>query len=166
LQCGARLISWLNASGNLALSQNKVIDFTEYIDDYDAGGQKTNQYNKTDISFSPNVVGSANISLLPCKNFELSLLSKYVGKEFLDNTQNESRRLNAFYVQDVKAIYTISPKWLKEVNIIGQVNNVFNKKYEPNGYTYSYISGGGEVTENYYFPMAGTNFMIAVNVKL
>jgi len=166
LQGGARIVSWMDVSGNLALSQNKVIDFTEYIDDYDLGVQKTTEYNKTDIAFSPNVVAAATISFLPCKNFELSLLSKYVGKEYLDNTQNESRKLNPFYVLDVRASYTIRPKWLKEINIIGQVNNVFNKKYEPNGYTYSYITGGGEITENYYFPMAGVNFFVAVNVKL
>jgi len=166
LQGGARVISWLNISANLALSQNKVLDFTEYIDDYDLGGQKTNQYNKTDISFSPNVVGAATISLLPCKNVEFSLLSKYVGKEYLDNTQNENRKLDPFYVQDVRAIYTIKTKWLKEMNIIGQVNNVFDKKYEPNGYTFSYISGGETLTGNYYFPMAGVNFLIAVNVRL
>jgi iron complex outermembrane receptor protein len=161
----------VNVSGNLAFSKNKVTGFTEYIDDYDLGGQKINHYNSTDIAFSPNTVGSATIHFLPCPKFELSLLSKYVSKEYLDNTQNEKRKLNAFYTQDIRAIYTIKaiPKGigrLKEINITGQVNNVFNKKYEPNGYTYSYISGGETVTENYYFPMAGTNFMIGVNVKL
>jgi iron complex outermembrane receptor protein len=69
-------------------------------------------------------------------------------------------------VQDIRAIYTIKKKWLKEINIIGQVNNIFGKKYEPNGYTYSYFVGGETVTENFYFPMAGTNFMIGLNVRL
>ncbi|MDP4263835.1 MAG: TonB-dependent receptor [Bacteroidota bacterium] len=166
LQGGATITSWMNVSANLALSKNKVIGFTEYLDDYDAGGQKTNQYNKTDIAFSPGLVGGATINFLPCHDLELSLLSKYVSKEYLDNTQHEGRKLNAFYTQDIRAIYTIKTKWLKEVDITGQVNNIFNKKYEPNGYTYSYISGGGTVTENYYFPMAVTNVMIGVNVKL
>jgi iron complex outermembrane receptor protein len=166
LQGEAKITSWMNVSGNLAFSKNKVIDFTEYIDDYDLGGQKTNQFSKTDIAFSPNIVGGATINFLTCQNFELSLLSKYVSKQYLDNTQNESRRLKAFYTQDVRAIYTIKNKWLKELNITGQVNNVFNKKYEPNGYTFSYIYGGTVTTENYYFPMAETNFMIGVNVKL
>jgi iron complex outermembrane receptor protein len=162
----AKIISWLNLSANLAFSKNKVIDFTEYIDDYDLGGQKTNQYNKTDIAFSPALVGGATINFLPCKNLELSLLSKYVSKEYLDNTQNEDRTLNAFYTQDARAIYSIKTKFLKELNITVQANNVFNKKYEPNGYTYSYISGGETVTGNYYFPMAGINFMFGVNVTL
>jgi iron complex outermembrane receptor protein len=166
LQATTKFNSWMNLSANLALSKNKVSDFKEYLDDYDLGGQKTNTFNSTDIAFSPNIVGGATLNFLPCKNFELSLLSKYVSKQYLDNTQNETRKLNAFYTQDARAIYTIKSKWLKEMNITAQVNNLFNKKYEPNGYTFSYISGGDTVTENYYFPMSGTNFMIGVNVRL
>jgi iron complex outermembrane receptor protein len=158
--------SWLNAAGNFSVSRNKVLDFTEYIDDYDNGGQKTNLYSSTDIAYSPNLVGGATINFLPVKNIEFSLLSKYVGKQYLDNTQNESRKLNAFYTQDARMIYKISKDWLKEVNIILQANNIFNKLYEPNGYTFSYIYGGSQTTENYYYPMAGRNFIVGVNVKL
>ena len=157
--------AWLNGSANLSVSKNKVLDFTEYIDDYDNGGQKINNYTSTDIALSPAIVGGATINFLPIENFEFSLLSKYVSKQYLDNTQNKDRVLNSFYVQDVRAIYTIKKKWLKELNIIAQVNNIFNKKYEPNGYTYNYIYGGNLV-ENYYFPMAGTNFMMGVNIRL
>ena len=159
------ITSWLNASGNFSLSKNQVIDFIEYIDDYDIGGQQTNQYSKTDIAFSPNMVGGATINFIPLKNAELSLISKYVGKQYLDNTQNESRKLNTYYTQDARFIYTISKKCLKELNIILQANNVFDKKYEPNGYTFSYYYGGSLTTENYYFPMAGRNFMVGVNLK-
>lgn len=162
---GVRVNEWLNASANLTLSRNKVKNFSEFIDDYDNGGQKLNIYSSPDIAFSPNIVGAASINFLPVKNLELSLLSKYVGDQYLDNTQQDSRKLDAYYVQDIRAIYTIKTKWMKEMNIVGQLNNVLNKKYEPNGYTYSYISGG-LTTENFYFPMAGTNFMVAVNIKL
>ena len=58
----------------------------------------------------------------------------------------------------------ILPK-LKATELILQLNNVFNKKYEPNGYSFSYIYGGALTTENFYFPMAGFNFMIGVNLK-
>jgi iron complex outermembrane receptor protein len=166
LVVAAKLSSWANASANLAVSRNKVEDFTEYIDDYDNGGQKTKKYSSTDIAYSPGIVGGATINFIPIKNGELSLLSKYVGKQYLDNTQNESRKLNAFYTQDVRFIYTINKKWLKELNIILQANNVFAKKYEPNGYTFSYYYGGSLTTENYYFPMAGRNYVVGVNVKL
>ena len=166
LVAAAKITSWLNAAGNLAYSTNKVEDFTEFIDDYDNGGQITNQYSSTDIAFSPNIVGGATINFIPFKNGELSFIGKYVGKQYLDNTQNESRKLDAFYTHDARFIYTISRKWIKEVNIILQANNVFDKLYEPNGYTFSYYYGGGLTTENYYFPMAGRNYVVGVNVKL
>jgi len=165
LVAAAKITSWLTAAGNFSVSKNKVKDFTEYIDDYDNGGQQINQYSSTDIAFSPNMVGGATINFIPLKNAELSLISKYVGKQYLDNTQNESRKLNAFYTQDVRFIYTISKGCLKELNIILQANNVFDKLYEPNGYTFSYYYGGSLTTENYYFPMAGRNFVVGVNVK-
>src|SRR6186713_161847 len=165
ITAGVGITSWLNATGNFSLSKNKVIDFGEYIDDYDNGGQQTNQYSKTDIAFSPNMVGGATISFIPLKNAELSLISKYVGTQYLDNTENESRKLNAYYTQDARFIYTISKKCLKELIIILQANNIFDMLYEPNGYTFSYYYGGSLTTENYYFPMAGRNFMVGVNVK-
>ena len=166
LQAGYTFTNWLNGTANLTISQNKIKAFTEYIDDYDNGGQIAIAHNKTDITLSPAIVGGTTINILPAKNVELSLLSKYVGKQYLDNTQNNTRALNSFYTQDIRAIVTVKNKLFKEWNIIGQVNNIFNKKYEPNGYTFSYIYGGQFTTENFYFPMAGTNFMLAVNIKM
>ena len=161
----AEFAPWLNAAGNVSVSKNKVIDFTEYIDDYDNGGQQTKQHSSTDIAFTTNIIAGATINFIPLKNAEFSLISKYVGKQYLDNTQSDTRQLNAYYTQDARIIYTISKACLKELNIILQANNLFNKPYEPNGYTFSYYYGGSLRTENYYFPMAGTNFMIGVNVK-
>ena len=166
LQGAIKFNSWMNAAANISLSENKVKNFTEYIDDYDNGGQKTNNFSSATIAYSPSVVGGATINFIPIKNGELSLLSKYVSKQYLDNTSNNARSLNAFFVQDVRAIYTIKNKGLKEINIIAQLNNVFGKKYEPNGYTFSYFVGGETVTENYYFPMAGRNFMLGLNISL
>jgi iron complex outermembrane receptor protein len=166
LQGGIKPANWLSADANLTLSQNKVLDYTEYIDDYDNGGQKTFSYKKTDIAFSPAVIGAFTINFFPMKNFEFSLLGKYVSKEYLDNTEHEDRTLNAYYVQNFRMIYTIRTRAIKETNLIFQLNNLFNKKYEPNGYTYSYFYGGELITENFLFPMAGTNFMFAVNIKI
>jgi len=118
------------------------------------------------IAFSLSGVAGVRINFLQIKNVELGWLSKNVSKQYLDNTTNNNRVLNSFFVQDLRAIYTIKKKCLKEVNIIAQVNNIFAKKYEPNGYTFSYFVGGETVTENYYFPMAGMNIMVGLNVRL
>ena len=166
LQGKADVLQWLNASANIAFSRNKIKDFTEYVDDYDNGGQRTFQYHSTDISFSPNIIAGATINFIPVKNGEVSLLAKYVGQQYLDNTSKSSRSLNPFYVQDVRMSYSLKNKIPKEINLVFQVNNVFAKKYEPNGYTFSYFYSGSFTTENYYFPMAGTNFMAAINIKL
>ena len=156
---------WMNVAANISFSENKIKNFAEYLDDYDNGGQQTKFYSKTDISFSPPVVGGASIHFTPVKNGEISLISKYVGRQYLDNTSQRSRSLNAYYLQDIRLSYLIETKIVKAANIIVQLNNVFNKRYEPNGYSFSYIYGGELTTENYYFPMAGTNFMVGVNLK-
>ena len=166
LQGSANLNNWLNVAANLTLSKNKVIDFTEYYDDYDNGGQKTVTHSNTDIALSPAVTGSAVINIIPLKNLQISLPGKYVSQQYLDNTSNNARSLNAFYVQDAQVSYSIKGFGVKEINLIFQAYNLFDKKYEPNGYTFSYQYGGDLITENYYFPMAGRNFMVAVNVKL
>ncbi|MCO5237549.1 MAG: TonB-dependent receptor [Chitinophagaceae bacterium] len=165
LQAGWRPAPWLNASGNISLSRNKVKDYTAWYDDYDNGDQKSETFKERDISFSPSVISGTVVSFFPVRQWELSLSGKYVGKQYLDNTQNENRRLKDFYVQDIRSIYTLKDFLFSEINLVVQLNNILNKKYEPNGYTYSYISGGGMINENYYFPMAGRNFMIGVNVK-
>ena len=165
-QGSIKLNDWMNINGNIAFSKNKVKNYTEFIDDYDNGGQKTYSYKETNIAFSPSAVGAASINFLPFKNYELNLISKYVSKEYLDNAQNEDRKLNGYYVQNFRMSYAIRSKAIKETDFIFQVNNLFNKRYEPNGYTYSYIYGGELITENFLFPMATTNVMLAVNIKL
>jgi iron complex outermembrane receptor protein len=166
LQGGYIICKWMNASANLSFSRNKLKNFTEYIDDYDNGGQKTNHYSSPDIAFSPAITGSASVSFLPIQNFEIALLNKFVSKQYLDNTQDEKRRLDAFFVQDLRFIYAIKNTILKDINMVLQLNNLLNAKYEPNGYTYNYIYNNQLAVNNYYFPMAGINFMFGVNVKL
>lgn len=165
LQGSAVISNQINIAGNLALSRNKIPSFVEYIDNYDTGGQDAVSHTNTDISFSPAVIGGATINVLPVQNLEFSFISKYVSKQYLDNSQDEKRKLDAFFVQDIRAGLTIKKALFSEWRIIGQVNNVFNRKYEPNGYTYSYRYNNELTTENGYYPMAGTNFMLGVNIK-
>jgi iron complex outermembrane receptor protein len=167
LQAGEKFTKWLNASGNISFSKNKIKNFTEYVDDYDNGGQIENQYHNTNISFSPGEVAAATLNIIPILNSEISFQSKYVGREFLDNTSHMSRSIDPYYVQNLKLSYRLSKKNIfKAVDFIFKVNNLFNKKYESNGYTYNYFYGGELTVQNYYFPMAGTNFLAGVNIKL
>ena len=155
-----------NATYSISISKNKIKNFTEYVDDYDNGGQKIYNKGTTDISYSPSIVQNITVNILPIKNVEISWLGKHVGKQYLDNTSSNNRSLKAFVVNDLRAAYTLQTTWFKEARIAFQLNNLFNVKYEPNGYTFSYISGGNYSYENYYFPMASRNWMLSLNIKL
>ncbi|TFV95578.1 TonB-dependent receptor [Algoriphagus kandeliae] len=157
--------------GNIAFSRNKIAEFTEYIDDYSVEEfrQESITYSDTDIAFSPNVVGSAIIEFKPTKNLSLNWLSKYVGRQFLDNTSNENRALDAFFTNDLRISYSAQPKFFKSLEVNLLINNIFNELYEPNGYTFSYFIPGDTgrelITENYYYPQAGTNFLLGVSMR-
>ena len=153
-------------NGNITFSENKVKNFTEYIDDYDNGGQIKNTFTETDIAYSPNIIGNIVATITPLKNVNIILTTKYVGTQFLDNTNNAERKIHAFYTQDVRVGYNLFGKNIKECNLYVQGINVFSKLYQPNGYTFSYINNGRLTTENYYFPMAPANFLVGINVRL
>jgi iron complex outermembrane receptor protein len=160
-------LSWALTS---AFSQNKVKNFEEYIDkyvgeDYDFDGQQVNTYDKTDIAFSPAYVGSSTIAYKPINNFEVALLSKYVSKQYLDNTANDSRKLDAFFVNNLRLNYNFRLKGVKSFELGLLVNNIFNELYESNGYTFSGIYDGSLSTSNYYYPQAETNFLLSLNLK-
>ena len=155
----------LKWNANATFSQNKIKNFTEYIVDYDNGGYKTVDHGKSDISFSPNVIVGSQFTYSLRKNLELTLLTKYVGKQYLDNTSTETRKLDAYLTNDIRLSWTIKPSWANEIAFNLLVNNVLDEKYESNGYTYGYIAGGALTQENFYFPQAGRNFLIGVNFR-
>lgn len=150
---------------NATFSQNKIQNFTEYVVNYDDGGYNTINHGKTNISFSPNAIAGSQLAFSPAKNVEFALLTKYVSKQYLDNTSSETRKLNAYVTNDLRLTWTLTPSWAKEIGLNVLVNNILNEKYESNGYTYGYIAGGALTQENFYFPQAGTNFLVGLNFK-
>lgn len=153
-------------SGNATFSINKVKNFTEYIDNYDTYTQETKFYKTATLSFSPSITAAANITITPFKNLNVDLMSKYVSKQYLDNTTNESRKIDGYFTEDVKVCYDVALKNKNTIQLFLQGNNIFAKKYIANGYTFSYIYGSAFTTENYYYPMATFNFMAGITIKL
>ena len=165
VEAGVKVAKTLKINANITLSNNKIKNFTETVPNYDGGTDGINQFAETNIAFSPSTIFGSQILYNPLKNLELGFLSKFVGKQYLDNTTDEKRKLNSYFTNDLRAIYTIKGKTLKEVNFSFLVNNIFNTLYESNGYSYSYISEKQTITENYYYPQAGTNVLLGVNLK-
>lgn len=155
----------LTWAGNVAISRNKIKRFTNYADDYDNGGQLASTYINTSSAFSPNVVLGSDWTIKMGKNSELSLLSKYVGAQFLDNTASKNKQLDAYWVHDLRFRLNIPSKRLKNTSLVFWVNNMLNEQYESNGYTFSYLYNGNFTTENYYYPQATRNFLVSLQCK-
>lgn len=155
----------VNASLNATFSSNKIKSHSEFIDNYDDYSQREIDYGKTDLAFSPSAIGALVINYSLVKNFMISLQSKYVGKQFLDNTSDESKAIDAYFVNDIRFGWKIKSKLFKEFSMTLLINNVLDEKYVSNGYTYAYISGGETIAQNYYFPQAGRNFLAGVAIK-
>lgn len=148
-----------------SLSENKVKNFTEYSDDYDNGGQIITNYKNTSLAFSPSFISSSELSFIPLKKTELALISKYVSEQFLDNTSNSQRKLDAYFVNDLRLRYNTRMGSLKNIGITLLLNNITSELYEANGYTFSYLYGGDFTTENYYYPQATRNFLLSLSLK-
>ena len=152
-------------NANAAISRNKIKDYVDYTIDYANGENIVTTYSNPDISFSPRAIIGGELVYTPIKSLAFGLQSKYVGKQFMDNTQNEGRKLAAYWLNNFRLGYDLKALGVKNINVGLLVNNVFNKKYESNGYTYSYGYDGAITTENFYFAQAGTNFMLSLNLK-
>ena len=166
IQGETKLNKWLSINGNLTLSINKVKDYSEYIDNYDNGAQEIKSYPSANISYSPAIIAACEVIAKATKHLSVTLGNKYVGSQFMDNTSNKERKLKDYFTEDLRINYEKELKNKLLMNFFIQGNNILSKKYEPNGYTYSYYSGGLFTTENYYYPMATINVMVGINITL
>jgi iron complex outermembrane receptor protein len=158
----------LQAGGNLTLSENKIAKFTEYVGEWDGTyAIIEKEFSNTDIAFSPNTIAAAMLSYKANKYFTVNASGKYVGQQYLDNTQSDARSLDAFTNLDLSINYISTVvKGTKNLNVGLFLNNVLNQYYAPNGYTFSGIIGGERQDFNYLYPMAGFNWMMKVSMTL
>ena len=128
---------------------------------------------KTDISFSPELVAANAIVFQPSKNLQMSFLSKYVGEQFMGNTENPESKLDSFFVNDLNVTCTIeTDAFFKSIVFTGLVNNIFGEEYVSNGYFGSFDfddpdSPTGTSTGFFsgFYPQATTNFLAGVTLN-
>ncbi|MCB9202856.1 MAG: TonB-dependent receptor [Flavobacteriales bacterium] len=147
----------LNLFGNFSLSSNKILDYKEtYIDEEE---EKINiiNYDNTDISFSPNFIANFGFDYSFLSNFNINWTSKYVSRQYLDNTSNFDRKLNNYFLSNIGLSYETKTKDNIKVRLNLLINNLLDKEYENNGY---YDSEYG----SYYYPQAGRNFLVGINL--
>tara|TARA_B110000037_G_scaffold80762_1_gene96282 strand:- start:16073 stop:18397 length:2325 start_codon:yes stop_codon:yes gene_type:complete len=150
-----KLTEKFNIQPNIAMSINKLVD---YVATSEVDGSIIN-YGDTDIPFSPNIVIGNMINYNPLENLNLTLLSKYVGEQFMSNIEYEKSKLESYFINDLNIVYRITPnKIVKSIDLNLLVNNIFNVAYVSNGADYGndYI---------YYFPQATRNFLVGATFK-
>ena len=150
---------------NITLSTNKNEDFN-----FERDGVLANLGN-TNIAYSPNMVIGNALTYSPIKMFQISLLTKYVGEQYMGNIDAEKSILSDYTTSDLNINYEWKiNKGIKSIVFSGLINNIFDRKYESNGYFYTYNdnwSGTGISTIEGvgFYPQAGINFLIGMNLK-
>lgn len=163
---GMKLARTLDWEFNATWSQNKIQNFISYTDDWDTWPEQvTEDLGTTDISFSPNLTAGSNIVWEVFENFDVSLLSNYVGRQFIDNTSNKNRSIDPYLVNNLKFHYTIRTNVIREIELMVRLNNIFNEEYEANAWVYRYYSGGNEYELNGYFPQAKFHWFAGVTLR-
>lgn len=173
LEAGLKLPLGFFMEGNITRSVNRIQQFNEVVYDYETGDVVNTSFTNAPIAFSPDWIGAAQLgwSVYPSripwlKKVEFAWISKYVGSQYLDNTGNPDRTLQAYWVQDVRGSFDV--KWKRFPQCSGLdfwVNNVLNTTYASNGYTFSYRYGG-LITERFYYPQAPLNFMVSLRIAI
>lgn len=153
-----------------ALSTNKIKDFVEYIsiydENWDLAGQQVNHYESTNIALSPSTVLSNDFTYRPIQPLAFSLTSKYISRMYLDNTSSIDRSIDPSFVNNLRAVYTLSALGLERIDLNLAVNNVFNTKFSTSGYTWGSIDPSGNHNFfNFYYPQATTNFLLGLNIR-
>jgi len=172
LQAGIKLAKRLTWDVNVSFSINKIKDFVAYVDNWNYWDDPENepyQYadtlGTTDISFSPSITAGSLLDYEPIDNLHLSLVSNYVGKQYIDNTSSEDRKLDPYFINDFRIMYTVRTNLIKEINLHFQLNNIFSVEYETNAWVYRYMYEGQEGVMDGYFPQAPMNFFVGVGLK-
>jgi iron complex outermembrane receptor protein len=172
IQAGLDVNKFFLIKANLAVSANKISSYQAFLDNYDKDwnwmGQITTSFNRTDLAFSPQIIGAAEVTWLPFRNqsffaknpLTVSWNTKYVSKQHLDNTGNEQNILPAFWVNDMSAQFQIK----STITLSCHIFNFLNERYVNNGWVYNSIFDGRLQSDIGVYPQAGRNYFISFDI--
>lgn len=173
LQLGWQPFRTLAIGGNITLSQNQIIDFTEtaYVYDMDFNflGTEMIEHGNTPISYSPGIIAGTQVTYKPLNGLQARWQTKYVGRQYLDNTDNIDRSIDPYFINDFIVQVTWQPNWIEAIDFKFGFYNFTHTMYESNGYTYGWFYDEATETNrdyyNYYYPQAGINFLGGVTLR-
>lgn len=158
-----KFFTW-RINGNF--SRNRILNYVNFVDNWDDGSQEEEFLGNTPISFSPNVVLANDFTFTPIKRLELSLITKFVSRQYLDNSGNETYCLKPYTYTNLRISYTfLFARFAQELELFVQANNLFNAQYESNGWIYSYYYGNSRFADAAFYPQAGINFLGGIRLR-
>ncbi|MCX6302404.1 MAG: TonB-dependent receptor [Bacteroidia bacterium] len=161
-----RFLTW---DMNVTMSRNKIKNFVEYYIDYNTSDwseeYKSRNLGNVDIAYSPSIIGSNDMNFHVVNNLEIHLISKYVGRQYFDNTMSNERMLDPYFVNNVRIDFEPAIPKIKSAEFQLMINNVFNSMYESNAYGGNWYEDGVEKSWSYFFPQAGINFIFRIGLS-
>src|SRR5436190_4950581 len=150
---------------NANLSRNRIDEWTQFFDVYDADfnftGSRPQQYRNVEPLLTPNVIVNQSIEYSPTSRLALGATGRYVGRSYLDNTNDRDFAAPSFFVLDANVAYAITP----QVRLSLQINNALNNdRVYPSGYSYRYDFDGVPTGTAYYYPQATRNAVMLMDV--
>lgn len=173
LMGGIALASRLRLDVNATLSDNRVRQFSEFIDQYDENfnwlGQQEIVREDTPLAFSPGVITGADLSweaiALDRQQLTFNVMAKYVGRQYIDNSGDDDNVLDPYFFTDLGAVYRLQTKGLKEVAVRLLVRNLTDNLYETNAWSYRYQLGSTTLVDQGFYPQAGINYLLGLSLS-
>ena len=175
-----KALQWLDVSGNMTLSTNKIRSYTAYyemydnINDWNYLGQHEVEFNNTDILMSPSLVAMAGLTFKPFVSLAGSLNSayvsfteKYVGRQYYDNTSSAERSIPSYFVSDLSLGYEVPLKYESNLTFSFHANNLFNNMYYADAWLWRayFQQEDAYYSEVGIYPQAPLNFMFKVSYR-
>ncbi len=170
------LFSWqavpsVKLAGHFTLSTNRILGFTEYVDNWNYWDDPDNQpyqfeirHGNTDISFSPAATAGLSAEWKPSGRTSMVFHTNYVSRQFLDNTSSAERSIDPYSVSNLRLSYEPKLPITRRTILSLNVFNIFNTGYVANGWTYRYYLDGQPNTMEGLYPQAGLHWMLQLNV--
>ncbi len=172
LMTGWRILDFARWDFNVTLSENKIENFVTYVDNWNYWSDPDNEpfqieenSGSTDLSFSPAAIAGSNLDFEIFSGFHAAIVSKYVSRQFIDNTASMERSLDPYFLNDINMKYRLNLPFAEVIEFRFLINNIFNVSYETNAWIYRYYLDGNNYTMDGYFPQAGRNFMAGFKIK-
>jgi iron complex outermembrane receptor protein len=167
LDAAWRVLPQLRLRTTANFSRNRINEWTQFFDVYDEAGNWAGSrpvtYENVEPLLTPSIIVSQSADYAPTTRLNLGVTGRYVGRSYLDNTNDDALDAPAFFLADANVSYAVTP----QVRVSLQVNNLFDAdRVYPSGYTYRYFSGDVATGDAYYYPQATRNAVVLVDIDL